>query len=1641
MAPTNRLLAVRGSRPAGAGLRPITSRTPAPRRLTPRLVITNSPLKQASTQSRSQEPEKEDKGFLRGALELFTDVPEIVKGAAFGILPFASSAAQTAVNLNRIKSGMGAGTVRQAAEDFRTAREEGLTGQQLFESTFARDLPLVGQMGTSFYRTGTRGLETGLLGIPLRAAGVDLGEEGVDYKNALRRGELLGTLVEDVGNVMLAGRLAGLGSLAARTGSSLSQAGSPRLGRAVSGFGAFAEEPISTSLRGAAQLTGAVARSRANAPTAGRLAGRIASGAERVGASTTPLRTIGQGLVGGYRNLAERQRVGFVQKQNVLRDRIETALSQGLEPSQADIDALAEARRGEELWRSRTEPFKNVRRMAAQMVGEGEALERTSSQTLFRFQEKGPVPESRRNLENASKTVRQRAADLAASAKPEDNANATVLSEYADHLDRKLEAKNRYDQTGEMVQPEYINDTFAAAVILASDLGEVVRREVANGRSIPDIIASIIPDNLTEFEGGQGYLITEGAVRRALAYMDQPPEYDLLNRVGVEEALYILRSNSDFMTRMRQTGEGMVRGAGSPFETGIYPLPEFVVKELKSTSPKVFEPLLEFLDLFVTEIIQRDFPELIDKLELDLDNPAGVFEKVANARKDSPEYVAAYQAIVESFPIIRQIPEFQNFLVNPMIYPANMRISVEAEASLVKRAASEDLQAISQRLLEFSDAFPDDVTPQTLAEIQSLIDAANDPYAKYDPKNWRKAQNLINKVIKNVERQRNKLEAQRGALAARTDRNWARLDELGSAMERAYGMIQTIIDQPELFIDQAQLENAGVLRSLGQEEAATRLESAALKGQKDAIKARLKGVGGYREFAWGIGIRVTPDGPELQKQFGDRITSEQSKLLAQQQRDWVKTQELRNQQAAKEGALAEAQTLPEAGGRRQAQLAQARRTDIGGEAPLYMPTGASQIINPVASVRKQPFGTGVAPENVASFEQMRTGTVLAMTPGQAGTRIKEVLRALNRNRIIQAIVENKQFVSTVAERVSVERREQLMQQATRNIESRERATSPEPIANLIRKEYNILLMKELESMGLEPISPVEMPDPNDPYASREALKALDERVGPQDLTDTTLVMTRGMRQGLANQFINQDSARGPEFIRNLADRIGRGTGSWKSVVLPFSVRWQVGDAVGNVLNAWVRAGIPPDELFEAMFRGQGLRIREDGSFYYESPSVLQRMRTEPEIPREQGRLGRLLRRPAPEPGQAPLRETLFGERVEEYMSDPVMAAQQSAGLQTSGNKLEDIRAMRGGTLLPGPESRVGRAFFPRFRQAAFAFNEAQNTMARSAVALIELKRILDERGRSIDEITPIDAFNDPVLYEANRLAVERANEALGNFSALSPYERQVVRKVYPFWSWIRFINKAAFQLLVDQPDRVLFMAHLGAMSTEDEVDGLWDWLQGKEEIPGLGFFDLNFLNPYQDAIAFSGKPLQRLAETATSLSPIIEFPLTAAGELYYGQTGRRLPIASTLSRPGYLEGRPEESTRTLADTLGGIAYRGLRTFGGPYRNIIDVLPQEPSRLTGPAYRLLVTPEGRIRGTDVAVGPVERFGQGSPRTEGAYAVSRLSPLAGRLSAVGRTFGIPTPLVSSDVARRMAADNAYRARRALLRRINERRLANR
>jgi hypothetical protein len=474
-------------------------------------------------------------------------------------------------------------------------------------------------------------------------------------------------------------------------------------------------------------------------------------------------------------------------------------------------------------------------------------------------------------------------------------------------------------------------------------------------------------------------------------------------------------------------------------------------------------------------------------------------------------------------------------------------------------------------------------------------------------------------------------------------------------------------------------------------------------------------------------------------------------------------------------------------------------------------------------------------------------------------------------------------------------------------------------------------------------------------------------------------MPIGMRDRVASSFVAKSDGAVPDSVKRIAEFIGDKTSRWKSWILPISVRWQVGDYMGNIINAWVRGDIDPKTMMEMM-------------------------KVVDELIREDTTTGKLKSR--------------TGGVTNRTFTNPVLQALIGEGIQGRSLRLEDIRDILASNKGALPIGEVKPGFGRDFRKKAFNFNEYMNTQQKLAVAMVKLQEALDKQGRTMADIDPVTLHNDPQLRGAVTEAVQFANETLGSFSDMTPWERNVIRQVFPFWSWIKFINTAAGKLLLDSPDRVLFYSHLGSMTMDPDSEGLYSWLQGQTPIGGL-LFDLSFLNPYTDAMLFQSNPFEAGFEQATSISPVLSLGLSSLGEVAYYASGRKYPVLTTVSRPGYLEGGPDASPATLGTVLGGIGYMGLKSFGGPARNLLEL---------GPA-------DTKIPFTDVAIGPGKRFGQGSLRTEGRYAETGLSPNTARLSSALRTFGLPGPSITMQEAKRQADEKRLADEAARLRRIQE------
>jgi hypothetical protein len=1409
-----------------------------------------------------------------------------------------------------------------------------------------------------------------------------------------------------------------------------------------------------------------------------------------------PLRAFGQEFVTGRRAEAGRVRSGLFAERANIEQRIEQRKAVGLEADPADALRLDQLKTDIEKQTVRTAERKLATRAYRQDQRQMENVRNFWKQRFTGLDQKGPVPSSVKQLDRSAVKARRLAESTTDPVAREAN---TAL---ADLYEKQAAAKRADEQTGRMTDPQYINDTFAAGVIVESGQIDIVRREIERGILTPDqIFDALLPKETAAYLRESGYTVTPGALQKALDY--EQGRADIVDQVSIEAGTYLIRQFSDVMTEARQTGRGTVRGAASPFEPGNYPLPEYVLSELAKRN----EPFQNTFNYYVGSVIESFLPELRQSIgedafrQLDFENVpvTKLFEFFANTAKDSDTYAFAYNALAQAFDELMTTPDpakmpegrpftpdvieqIRTFLTDPMIFPAPIRIGGGVERTLQRGAVSRDIATVEPALRQLVDNYGDVLPSNFVGRVNQTLDSLADPGRKFDIDTWRKLQSQINEAIADITKERANTEEQIGVLGERRQQLLGRQQVVENLLRETQIFVENVVRNPEQFFptdipEVARSKSRGMLRGVGSIKTTKTISNAIANIDKriDIFNERLNKAGAFgnfeqqlRQLVEGVksgllsleyindpnlgsllqsyGIDSIPkleqliddafDNPlstkqlndlleqrndllqeqqsmpsgtrvgVLQAQFRKPLEADQARMVAEQVDNEAKTATLREEFAVEDAALAEAQAIPGQATALSEQLAQPVGPLLYGERQIpYIPAGVGRGVEQSFGVANELVAEAMAPETVGGIEKIRTGTMVPYTPGQYANRVDQILGQFTRNVVVQNFIRNQEFVSTVADKFTPEQLQALRDEATRrNPETF--GADPETLQRRIDGEYQNLLAQEIRKMGLEPISPVQMPDPLDIYAERAALGSLNETVNPSDINENTLLMTEGIRAGLAAEFAPKASNRVPERIQRALKSAQRKTGSWKGVVLPLSLRWQVGDAMGNVLNAWVRGDVPPSELARY------------ANMAYEMMRESQTMDG-----------GQLARR----------RQLMFSGTLQDTVNNPFLALLESYGLQSSGLKQSDLRSMmtndqpdlfnvrlQGGLL---NRTAAGRGY-NRFRTGAFAFNEFQNRLAREAVAMQNLDVYLKENGLTFDDVTVERVLADKQLEAAVVDAVQKANDVLGNFSELSPFERQTMRTIFPFWSWMKFINKAAMQLLIDQPDRLVFMAHLGGLTMEEDAEGLWDFLKGKPVVGGF-FTDVGFTNPYSDAIPFmftgNQNPLTAAIEETQSISPVLSYPLYALGETAYSFTGRQQPLLPTFSRPGYLEGRPGETTRTLGDTLGGLAYYGLKQFGGPARNALEWSPVD----------------FRVPLTDIAVGyaGVPRFPQGSLRTTGQYGVRRLSPNVGRLAAVMRTLGMPSPIVSADVVQRSSFEAQRTGRDALQRRLKQRRLAQR
>ena len=138
---------------------------------------------------------------------------------------------------------------------------------------------------------------------------------------------------------------------------------------------------------------------------------------------------------------------------------------------------------------------------------------------------------------------------------------------------------------------------------------------------------------------------------------------------------------------------------------------------------------------------------------------------------------------------------------------------------------------------------------------------------------------------------------------------------------------------------------------------------------------------------------------------------------------------------------------------------------------------------------------------------------------------------------------------------------------------------------------------------------------------------------------------------------------------------------------------------------------------------------------------------------------------------------------------------------------------------------------------SFALNEWFDQVYRSAAYLYEMDRVVAKGGTQT---------------AAAEAGIKLSNKILQDWDAMLPWERVAMRRIFPFYGWMKHVLKYTFTLPYDHPMRVAVLTNYAAAEMEDYRTGIPQWLAhtffiGKEG-PDTKQWSISAraLNPFSD---------------------------------------------------------------------------------------------------------------------------------------------------------------------------------------------------
>lgn len=333
------------------------------------------------------------------------------------------------------------------------------------------------------------------------------------------------------------------------------------------------------------------------------------------------------------------------------------------------------------------------------------------------------------------------------------------------------------------------------------------------------------------------------------------------------------------------------------------------------------------------------------------------------------------------------------------------------------------------------------------------------------------------------------------------------------------------------------------------------------------------------------------------------------------------------------------------------------------------------------------------------------------------------------------------------------------------------------------------------------------------------------------------------------------------------------TQKWKAAVLVLTGRWHVNEILGNAMMGMVGSGTLPHDYW------RNLQIA----------SRLERLRTSVGTAEDRAFVMKHAT-----PGQRAALEVTGGHTPGAVTDQGYFRSEFGAG---TGRALE-----------PGfAQNRLG---LPNVHpiQAGWRIQSHLDNVNRTAVWLSELDKGLDARGLADFRKAYPDLAHLSDTKIQNEAAIRLSIRTIGDYKDLSAVEQAYVKRIIPFYPWLRHITKLTLNLAVHDPIRVAWMLHLGLMFSPETTDV--DWLQNSYDMGKNRWLTPPNWNPF-DSVARAFDPSNPFG----AFNPLLASAAAGAGVDIKGMreitrapgTGDTGGLTPLIGRPGeyayYLSGQ------------------------------------------------------------------------------------------------------------------------------------------